>query len=156
MAAAMSKSTGFHVRSEQPGMVFEIDVACPDKLRTVRTKGSETIETIQVNGVEYSKAATGWEQHPVPRAFSVVCGDNGLYSQPTPLGAPIATMTKGEMTTVNGEGCRLWTLKLKPGITPNELETCVGDDNLPRRTKSTSSTLTYSAWNKPVTIEAPK
>lgn len=155
MAAALYKATSWHAHSDHGTYSVEMDVSCPDKMRIVSTKAGST-ENIQTGGIMYTKTATGWTKAPAPKFFSVLCGPEGLYSQPTPLGGPIAAMTRGEMATVNGEGCRQWTLKLQPGVTPNEVVTCLGDDNLPRQSKVGPTTVTFTGWNKPVTIEAPQ
>ncbi len=150
MGAAMAKATSWHVTSKSAEIEAEVDIVCPDKVRTVSKTGNMTVESIMIGNDTYTKVGKSWVKATAP-VDSPVCGAGSSYAASTP--SPFAKVTKGGTATVNGESCQEWTITLE-GSPPTTM--CVGSDNLPRQTKRGDTTITYSNWNKPATIEAPK
>ena len=154
LAEAMQKATGWHVRSVWgSGVVEEIDVVCPDRQKITRknNSGVTTLETVQIGDTVYAKTGQAWVQSS-PRGLPRVCGPEGAASSPAP--SRMGEVTKGGLATVNGESCQEWTIAL-PDL-GSSMTTCLGSDNLPRQTKFGATTIIFSAWNEPATIEAPQ
>jgi hypothetical protein len=150
MGEAMSKATSWHVSTKSAAVEAEVDIVCPDKVRTVSKAGGMTVETIMIGKDVYTKVGKSWMKTTAP-AGSPICGAGSSYGASAP--SAFAKMTKGGTATVNGESCQEWIVALEgaPSTTM-----CVGSDGLPRQTKTGDTTITYSHWNHPATIEAPK
>ncbi len=152
MREAMNKATGWHVSSKSAGVEAEVDIVCPDKVRTVSKTGNMTVETIMIGNNIHTKVGKTWVKTTAP-ADSPLCGAGSSYAAPT--ASSFAKVTKGGTATVNGESCQEWTIATEGSSLP-PTTMCIGSDSLPRQTKTGETTITYSNWNKPATIEAPK
>ena len=155
MAAAMAKATSWHVTSKSAVMEAELDIVCPDKMKSASKVGKMTVEAIRIGNDTFTKVGKSWVKATAP-AESPLCGAGSSYAASTP--SAFAKVTKGGSATVNGESCQEWTIAIPDSSSTTTM--CVGSDNLPRQTKVTiggnTTTTTYSNWNKPATIEAPK
>ncbi|MGH9601940.1 MAG: hypothetical protein ACRD24_06075 [Terriglobales bacterium] len=149
MGAAMAKATSWHITHKMPEGETELDIVCPDKMKSVSKVGKMTVEAIRIGNDTFTKVGKSWVKTTAP-ADSPLCGAGSSYAASTP--SAFAKVTKGGTATVNGESCQEWTIESSLGSSTM----CVGSDNLPRQTKRGDTTITYSNWNKPVTIEAPK
>ena len=149
LGAAMAKASSWHMITKGPGMESETDIVCPDKMKTVSKTGGMTVESMMIGKDMYTKAGKNWMKmaNPSPTAF---CGAGSAQAKAT-TGANVKT-TKGATITVNGESCTEWTMG--EGATATTM--CIGSDSLPRQTKTGETTITYSNWNKPAAIEAPR
>ena len=149
MGEAMAKATSWHMTTKGPGVESDVDIVCPDKMKTVSKVGGMTVESMMIGKDMYTKAGKSWMKmaNPSPTAF---CGAGSAQAKATPA-ASVKT-TKGATITVNGESCTEWTMG--EGATATTM--CIGSDNLPRQSKTGDMTITYSNWNKVPPIEAPK
>jgi hypothetical protein len=153
----MQKATSWHMTMKGPGVDMSMDVVCPDKMRTVTKAGAGTAETVRVGDAMYMKAGPKWMKVPATGQPASVCGNTAAPGSKMPTVDPNVTMTKGGTETVNGETCTDWTTTVsdgKGGQTSSIM--CIGSDNLPLQIKTGQMVMTYSDWNKPITIEAPK
>ena len=156
ISSAMQKATSWHMTMKGPAVDMSMDVVCPDKVRTVTKTGKMTAETVRVGPAMYMKAGAKWMKMPATGQPATVCGNTAADSK-SPTVDPNAKMTKGGTQTVNGETCTDWTTTVSDGKGGQTSSTmCIGSDNLPRQIKTGEMVMTYSDWNKPITIEAPK
>ncbi len=152
MREAMNKATSWRATTVMGGKVNNVlDNVCPNKSRMVSGDGSS--ETIRIGPDTYSKVG----KHPwvktATKSMGLECGPERIKEPPASMKVNI---TKGGTATVNGESCQEWTTSIE-GKPPEFTTTaCVGSDNLPRQMKIGDVIVTYSNWNKPATIEAPK
>ncbi len=149
MGAAMAKATSWHMATKGPGVDSEMDIVCPDKMKTVTKTGGMTMESMMIGKDMYTKMGKNWMKMANPSA-TAFCGAGSSMDKAAP--AASAKTTKGATITVNGESCTEWTM----GEGASATTICVGNDNLPRQSKTGEMTITYSNWNQPATIEAPK
>jgi hypothetical protein len=156
IASAMQKATSWKMTMKSGTGETVMEVVCPDKMRTTTKTGAMTAEMIRVGNDMYSKAGSRWMKIPATGQPASVCGGAAGASQMPKLDANVK-MTKGGTQTVNGETCTEWTTTVKGADGKETSSTmCVGSDNLPRQMKSGDAVMTFSDWNKPITIEAPK
>ncbi|MDP9268630.1 MAG: DUF4412 domain-containing protein [Acidobacteriota bacterium] len=157
ISSAMQKATSWHVTMKGPNVDMTMDVVCPDKMRTVSKTGSRSAETVRVGPAMYMKAGGKWMKVPATGQPASVCGNTAAPGSKMPTVDPNVTMTKGGTETVNGESCTDWTTTASDGKGGQTSSTmCIGSDNLPRQIKTGQMVMTYSDWNKPITIDAPK
>lgn len=159
--SAMQQATSWHMTMKGPNVEMEMDVVCPDKMRTVSKTGNMTAETVRVGQAMYMKTGAKWMKMPATGQPASVCGGAEASSAESgskmPPVDPNVKMTKGGTETVNGESCTDWTTTVSDGKGGQTSSTmCIGSDNLPRQIKTGAMVMTYSDWNKPITIEAPK
>jgi hypothetical protein len=154
---AMQKATSWHMNMKSAQADVDMDVVCPDKMHTVSKTGNMSAEMVRIGDQMYTKAGAKWMKMPGGMKQAPVCGgasatNSGGATAKAPTLDPTVKFTKGGTETVNGETCTdyTWTAGGKSSTM------CVGSDNLPRLMKSGDATITYSNWNKPITIEAPK
>jgi len=149
---ALSKATSWRTTSttDRPGEVEVTDIVCPDKMKQV-TPGGLGRTTIRIGEDEYVKAGEKWIK---------ISASGRRRVCPHPWSDPLLTsskITKGGTATVEGESCQEWIIE---GVSLSTVTMCVGSDNLPRQVKARVEdkvfTDTYSNWNKPAIIEAPK
>ena len=157
ISSAMQKATSYHVTMKGPGMEMEMDVVCPDKVRTVSKTGNMTSEMVRVGPAMYMKSRGKWMKIPATGQPASMCGGSSAPGSKMPAIDANATMTKGSTETVNGETCTDWTTTVSDGKGGQAQSTmCIGSDNLPRQVQTGQMVMTYSDWNKPITIDAPK
>jgi hypothetical protein len=160
LSSAMAKATSWHLTMKSGSTEMSMDVSCPDKIRTVMKTGAMTAESVRVGDAMYVKAGAKWMKVPASAQQPAVCGgQSGFGGGATPRAAtfdPNVKMTKKGADSVNGESCTVWeeTSTDAKGV-QHTFSICVGGDNLPRRVIAGDAVMTYSDWNKPVTIEAP-
>lgn len=157
ISAAMAKATSWHMTMKSATSDMSMDISCPDKMRMQTKAGAQMIETVRVGNDMYTKMGARWMKMPGAAQQQPVCGGAGGANSRAGSVDPTATMTKKGPDTVNGESCTVWEMSSKDdkGV-PHTSTICVGSDNLPRQMKVGDAVMTYSDWNKPVTIEAPK
>jgi hypothetical protein len=129
-----------------------MDVVCPDKVRMTTKAGAMTSEMVRIGGDMYMKAGPKWMKTAAQGPNPANCGQTAATSDKMPKTDASAKITKGGTETINGETCTDWTTTA--GAASSTI--CVGSDNLPRQIKSGDATITYSDWNKPITVDAPK
>ncbi len=151
MGEAMAKATSWHMTTKGPGVDSEVDIVCPDKMKTVSKVAGMTVESMMIGKDMYTKAGKSWMKMANPSA-TAFCGVGSAQAKATATSGAAPKTTKGASITVNGESCTEWTM----GEGATATTTCIGSDSLPRQTKTGDMTITYSNWNKPATIEAPK
>jgi len=162
ISSAMAKATSWHMNMKSGPTDVSMDISCPDKMRTVTKSGAMTAESVRIGGAMYMKAGAKWMKVPTSAQQPPVCG-GGMSGMSPGAGGRVATvdqnvaMTKKGSESVNGESCTVYesTSKDDKGAT-HTWSICVGSDNLPRQVKTGEAVMTYSDWNKPVTIEVPK
>ena len=158
---AMQKATSYHMNMKSSAMEMDMDVVCPDKMHTQSKTRGMMVEMVRVGDNMYTKSGGKWMKMPTGGKQAAVCGNtattSGGANSRVPTFDPNVKMTKGGTETVNGETCTDWngTVTDAKGAT-HTWTLCVGSDNLPRLMKNADTTITYSNWNKPITIEAPK
>jgi len=162
ISSAMEKATSWHTTMKSGTTDMSMDISCPDKMRMQTKSGAQVIETVRVGNDMYTKIGPRWMRVPSSAQQAPVCGGGASGMNPGASGRvatfdPNVTMTKKGSETVNGESCTLYetTSKDDKGVA-HTFSICVGSDNLPRRVTVGDAVMTYSNWNKPVTIEAPK
>jgi hypothetical protein len=154
IAAAMQKATSWKMTMKSGTGETTMEIVCPDKMRTQSKTGAMTVEMVRVGQNMYSKMGSKWMKVPATGQPATVCGATG--SQMPAMDAN-TKMTKGGTQMVNGESCTEWTTTTTDAKGASVSSTmCIGNDNLPRQIKSGDSVMTFSDWNKPITIEAPK
>lgn len=154
IASAMQKATSWKMTMKSGNGETTMEVVCPDKMRTQTKTGAMTMEMVRVGQDMYSKAGKRWMKVPATGQPATVCAAGG--SQMPAVDAN-TKMTKGGTQTVNGESCTEWTTTTTDAKGAQASSTmCIGSDNLPRQIKSGDAVMTFSDWNKPITIEAPK
>jgi len=154
MGAAMQKATSWKMTMKSGATETAMEIVCPDKMRMTTKTGAMTVDMIRIGNDMYSKAGPKWMKMPAT-GQPPVCGAGGSTQMPK-MDANVA-MTKGGTQTVNGETCTEWTTTVTGAKGQQVSSTmCVGNDNLPRQMKTGDTVVTYSDWNKPITIEAPK
>lgn len=161
ISSAMQKATSWHMNMKSTGMEMDMDVVCPDKMHTQsKTKGMNT-EMIRIGNEMYTKAGAKWMKVPSAAKQAAVCGNtaetSGGANSRVPTLDPKVKLTKGGTEVINGESCTDWNATVPDGKGGTRTSTlCVGSDNLPRMMKAGDAVITYSDWNKPITIEAPR
>ena len=153
---AMQKATAWHMNMKSATAEMDMDVVCPDKSHMTSKAGGREVEMIRLGDDSYTRMGSKWMKMPGMKQ-PPVCG--GATAPPESAAAakapaldPNIKLTKGGTETVNGETCNdyNWTANGKTSTV------CIGNDHLPRLMKTAEATITYSNWNKPATIEAPK
>ena len=153
---AMQKATAWHMNMKSAQAEVDMDVVCPDKSRTTSKTGAMTAEMVRIGDNMYTKAGAKWMKMPGGMKQPPVCGatatTSGGANSNAPTLDPTVKLTKGGTQTINGETCTeyTWTAAGKSS------SMCIGSDNLPRQMKTADATITYSNWNKPAAIDAPK
>ena len=156
IASAMQKATSWKMTTKAGGSETMMEIVCPDKMRTTTKTGAMTVEMIRIGNDMYSKAGPKWMKMPATGQPASVCGGAAGATQMPKMDANVK-MTKGGTQTVNDETCTEWTTTVKGADGKETSSTmCVGSDNLPRQMKSGDAVMTFSDWNKPIAIEAPK
>jgi len=162
VSSAMSKATSWHMTMKSGATEMSMDISCPDKMHMQTKSGAQMIETVRVGNDMYTKIGPRWMKVPSSAQQAPVCGGGMSGMNPgaggrAPTVDPNVTMTKRGSETVNGESCTAYeaTSKDDKGAT-HTFSICVGSDSLPRQVKTGEAVITYSDWNKPVTIEAPQ
>jgi hypothetical protein len=155
ISSAMEKATSWHMTMKSGKADMSMDISCPDKMRMQTKTGAMTVETVRVGNAMYTKMGSKWMKVPSSVQQQPVCGA-GASSRVATMD-PTLKMTKKGTESINGESCTVWegTSKDDKGAT-HTFNMCVGSDNLPRRVTSGDAVMTYTNWNKPVSIEAPK
>lgn len=157
IAAAMQKATSYKMTMKTGKVEMVMEVACPDKMRTTTNSGGMMVEMVRVGKETYTKAGKKWMKMPAAGQPESVCGAAAGGSAQMPKLDANVKMTKGGTQMVNGESCTDWTTTVTDAQGKQASSTmCVGNDNLPRQIRSGDAVMTYSDWNKPVSIEAPK
>jgi hypothetical protein len=157
MSAAMQKATSWHMTMKSKASDMSMDISCPDKMRMQTKAGGQMIETVRVGNDMFTKMGGKWMKVPSTMKQQPVCGSTADANSRVGTLDPTATYAKKGTDTVNGESCNVWEISSKDDKGAVHTSTvCVGSDNLPRQMKVADSVMTYSDWNKPVTIEAPK
>jgi len=162
ISSAMQKATSWHMTMKSADMEMSTDIVCPDKMHSQSTTKGVTMEMIRVGNDMYTKTGSKWMKVPTAANQAAVCGApgngfSGGASSRVPTFDPKVTMTKGGTEMVEGESCTDWNETTSDGKGGTMTWTlCVGSDNLPRLMKNGTVTMTYTNWNKPITIEAPK
>ena len=152
MAAAMAKATSYKMTTKTAQAEMTMEVLCPDKSRMTTKTGAMSTEMVRIGGDMYMKAGGKWMKTLAQGPNPAQCGQTAATSDKMPKTDATAKVTKGATQTINGETCQEWTTTA--GTASSTI--CVGSDNLPRQIKSGEATITYSDWNKPLTIDAPK
>lgn len=152
MAAAMAKATSYKMTTKTAQAEMTMEVVCPDKSRMTTKTGAMTSQMVRIGGDMYVKAGSKWMKTPAQGPNPAQCGQTAASNDKMPKTDASAKITKGGTQTINGETCTEWTTT----VGTNSSTICVGSDNLPRQIKSGDATITYSDWNKPITIDAPK
>jgi hypothetical protein len=152
MAAAMAKATSYKMTTKTAQAEMSMEVVCPDKVRMTTKTGAMSTEMLRIGGDMYMKAGSKWMKAPAQGPNPANCGQTAATNDKMPKTDASAKITKGGTQTINGETCTEWTTT----VGANSSTICVGSDNLPRQIKSGEATITYSDWNKPLTIDAPK
>ena len=171
-AVFAAKSWHSHIYNLKDGSVasdLASDVVCPlDKRDVSDTTG---YERVTLDGVGYSKDASGQWQHTIYDPFHVNkltdCTQGPLFIMNDPLSsidrmrAYHVLVKKGELKTVDGESCRQWVIP-REGIYPYVIVCINPEDHLPRevlqyspdRTPVLTGRLTLTRWNQ-VTVTPP-
>lgn len=162
ISSAMQKASSWHMTMKGPNVEMSMDVVCPDKMRTLSKTAKMTAESVRVGADMYVKAGSRWMKTPATGQPASVCGNAGNgyaggAGSKVPTFDPTVKMTKGGSETVNGESCTDWTTTVSDNKgSQRSYVMCLGSDNLPRQIKTGDMVMTYSDWNKPITIEAPQ
>jgi hypothetical protein len=174
-------TTLLHLHPGQP-LKTVIEVSCPDRERFTTTIGDRSFHAVRIGGKAYTEQQDGtWLAQDTPVTGWAPCGDNP--GEPAPWAvmnegrdpsvvlakmAENAEFVRGAYVATPEGNCQQWTLHLKMpggvqhGHGANGLSYTVCIDpirHLPVAVSMGSSggmVTSYSDWNKPVEIEAPK
>ena len=162
ISSAMGKATSWHMTMKSGTTDMSMDVVCPDKTRMQTKTGNMTVESVRIGSDMYTKMGAKWMKVPMAANAASVCrgasasASGGAASRVSTFD-PNLKITKVGTDTVNGESCTVWeqTWTDAKGA-QHKFSICVGSDNLPRKVTTGDAVMTYTDWNKPITIEAPK
>ena len=166
-----------------PGHPLEtvVDVSCPDRERFTTTIGDQTFHAVRIGSKAYTEQQDGrWTVQETPASGWSPCGENP--GEPAPWAvmnegrdpstvlakmARSAEFVRGAFVATRGGNCQQWILSLKMPGGPAHGHGAAGlhytvcldpGQHLPVAVSMGSGGMvtTYSDWNKPVQIEAPK
>jgi hypothetical protein len=173
-------TTLLHLHPGQP-LKTVVEVSCPDRERFTTTIGDRAFHAVRIGTKAYTEQQDGtWLQQDTPSAGWAPCGDNP--GEPAPWAvmnegrdpsavlekmADNAEFVRGAYVATPEGNCQQWTIHLKlpggvqHGHGANGLSYTVCMDpsrHLPLAVSMGSGGMvtSYSDWNQPIQIDAPK
>jgi hypothetical protein len=161
-------------------LITTTDVACPDRERFTTTIGEKEFQAVRIGEKAYIEQKDGsWGVEDTPAAGWAPCGDNpgepapwALMNEgrdPSTVLAKLlanAEISRGAFVSTNAGNCQQWILSIKmPGGATHghgadglNYTVCIDRNHLPLAVIMGSGGMvtSYSDWNKPVEIDAPK
>ena len=166
-----------------PGHPLEtiVEVSCPDRERFTTSIGDRAFHAVRIGGKAYTEQQNGtWSVQDTPAEGWAPCGDNP--GEPAPWAVmnegrdPSSVLakllgnseiTRGAFVSTDAGNCREWTMSVKlPGGTEHghgasglHYTVCIDPSrHLPVAVVMGGGGMstTYSDWNQPIQIDAPK
>lgn len=166
-----------------PGRPLEtiVEVSCPDRERFTTTIGDKAFHAVRIGSKAYTEQQNGtWSVQDTPAQGWAPCGDNpgepapwAVMNEGRDPSSVLARMlesseiTRGAFVGTDAGNCRQWTMSVKlpdgashgHGASGLQYTVCIDPSrHLPVAVVMGSGGMvtTYSDWNKPIQIDAPK
>ncbi|HTV72796.1 MAG TPA: hypothetical protein VME66_03705 [Candidatus Acidoferrales bacterium] len=156
LAVSFAKLQSFHATMQSGPMNADMDYVAPDRYHLIMHSGHD-IEEMIIGETVYAKLGSQWMKFPMPGVTQMIAH----FRQPEAVAKTIDTskITDMGMTQLNGTPAHQYGVDSGDGSTHTVM--WIGPHDLPLRIDAEElsnkrvTTILYSEFNAPITIEAP-